>query len=236
MLEPTGQSLLSTNTSFPPTAPGNASISNLPNWTIPLHKLTTLTALLSGNIPQQRSRSAEKRYVNLMVCVMSVDTPVLRSRKEEKAKGKNPTLWVGSWNVTSPPSHNEGEVASCSVKLWEGLAREWGDERVRRGDVVYLENVEFKPTSAKEQAQLVLSPTTGRTPQITILYRTLPRYKSARSDYVYGRNRARAEGDVQLEDASLRPNLELGRSDAGIRRVKEYARWLAEWVEGEPPP
>lgn len=32
-----------------------------------------------------------------------------------------------------------GEV-SCGVKLWETCAREWGDGRVRRGDVVLLES------------------------------------------------------------------------------------------------
>lgn len=76
-----------------------------------------------------------------MVCVMAVDTPVLRQRKEEKARGQEGTLWIGGWRITAPPvegSKGSGEV-SCTVKLWEGLAREWGDGKVRRGDVVLLE-------------------------------------------------------------------------------------------------
>lgn len=87
-----------------------------------------------------------------MACVMAVDTPVRRQRKEEKARGQEGTLWIGGWKVTAPPEaagdrgntgHEDGGgvgEAGCSVKLWEGLARQWGDAAVRRGDVVLLES------------------------------------------------------------------------------------------------
>lgn len=74
-----------------------------------------------------------------MVCVISVDQPKLLKRKEEKARGWEGTLWVGKWVVTAPPIGGEAEV-SCEVKLWDELAREWGDDRVRKGDVVLLES------------------------------------------------------------------------------------------------
>lgn len=80
--------------------------------------------------------------VNTIVCVLSVDQPVLRKRKEEKAKGRDGTLWIGNWSVTAPPpADSEGEVGSCVIKLWDKVAQEWGDERVRKGDVVLLESM-----------------------------------------------------------------------------------------------
>jgi hypothetical protein len=44
-------------------------------------------------------------------------------------------------------------------------------------------------------------------------------------------------GQVKMvpEDKSQRPDLRIGRSDPGIRRVAEVARWFADWVGGEPP-
>lgn len=38
------------------------------------------------------------------------------------------------------------------------------------------------------------------------------------------------------EDRAFRPDLRLARSDAGVRKVAEVARWFAEWVGGEAPP
>lgn len=34
-------------------------------------------------------------------------------------------------------------------------------------------------------------------------------------------------------DKALRPDLRLGRSDPGVRKVAEVVRWFAEWVGGE---
>ncbi len=70
---------------------------------------------------------------------MAVEQPVLRQRKEEKARGAAGTLWIGRWEVTAPPTGGEDAV-KCDVKLWEGCARDWGDDKVRKGDVVLLES------------------------------------------------------------------------------------------------
>ena len=75
----------------------------------------------------------------MIVCVMAVAQPVLRQRKEEKARGATGTLWIGRWEVTAPPLGDEDPV-KCDVKLWEGCARDWGDDKVRKGDVVLLES------------------------------------------------------------------------------------------------
>lgn len=76
----------------------------------------------------------------MMVCVMAVEQPVLRQRKEEKARGAMGTLWIGRWEVTSPPVSGEDPV-KCDVRLWEGCARDWGEDKVRKGDVVLLESM-----------------------------------------------------------------------------------------------
>ena len=78
-------------------------------------------------------------------------------------------------------------------------------------------------------------------PRITVLYRTLPRRQPASGlaeNYAIPRfGVPRREEDVLVpEDAALRPDLRLERSDMGIRRVKEVADWFARWVDGEAPP
>ena len=70
-----------------------------------------------------------------------------RQRKEEKSRGQEGSLWISSWKVVAPPvsatsgkKGQEAEEASCGVKLWNEVAREW-DGKIRRGDVVLLESV-----------------------------------------------------------------------------------------------
>ena len=137
------ESYLSLNTTIstpnqsqlPPSA-DQSSLLNLPRWSIPLSKLSSLPTLLA--------RRSAPETVALIVCILSVDTPVLRKRKVEKQRGEEGTLWIGGWVVTAPiiargyePS---GGGEGCGVKLWDGWARDWGDERVRKGDVVLLES------------------------------------------------------------------------------------------------
>jgi hypothetical protein len=77
---------------------------------------------------------------------LNVDSPVLRKRKEEKERGQEGTLWIGNWGVTSPPDSSgsskqgAGGECGCGVKFWGEVARSWGDEVVRKGDVVLLES------------------------------------------------------------------------------------------------
>ncbi|CAD6577872.1 MAG: hypothetical protein TREMPRED_002055 [Tremellales sp. Tagirdzhanova-0007] len=137
------ESMLSLNTTtsnpslFPPTAAGNDSVSHFPRWHIPLNKLVTLQSLLH----RSRARLREKLFVSVIVCALVVEQPVLRQRKEEKSRGMVGTLCIGRWEVTAPPLGNGNENAEkIEVKLWEGFARDWGDDKVRRGDVVLLDS------------------------------------------------------------------------------------------------
>jgi hypothetical protein len=136
------ESFLSLNTTISSLPPSGdvASVLNLPKWTIPLTKLSSLPTLLSTS-PREDTK------VSLIVCVLSVDTPVLRQRKEEKRRGMDGTLWIGGWVVTAPNVWigyaPEGDGSGCGVKLWGEVARDWGDEVVRKGDVVLLESESF---------------------------------------------------------------------------------------------
>ena len=58
------------------------------------------------------------------------------------------------------------------------------------------------------------------------------------SDYVYRPKLPALPKTSALlpEDKALRPDLRLGRSDPGVRKVEEYARWFADWVGGDAPP
>lgn len=102
-------------------------------------------------------------------------------------------------------------------------------------------DVELKSASAKELPHLVLTPFSR--PKLTILYRTLPRYiTTTASDYIY-----RAPGavsrhldserkrDMVKEDRYLRPDLRLGSSDVGVRKVAEVVEWFADWIGAERP-
>lgn len=107
-------------------------------------------------------------------------------------------------------------------------------------------DVEYRSANTKEPACLTISTSpSGPQPRITILYRTLPR-RASPTDYLPSRNphqlrnfheegRACRSSAFIAEDALLRPDLTLGRSDPGVRRVAEWARWFAEWVGGEMP-
>ncbi len=97
------------------------------------------------------------------------------------------------------------------------------------------QDVEFKAATSKEAAQLILSPSPSHTPRPTILYRTLPRY-TTQSDYAYRAKRDGSDKSMLPEDRAVRPDLQLARSDAGVKKVVEYARWFARWVGGEGPP
>ncbi|WVQ68421.1 uncharacterized protein L199_006629 [Kwoniella botswanensis] len=244
-------SLSTTTTSFPSqsqllTNPGNTSVSNLPRWSIPLHRLSTLHSLLS-------STSRGKLMCSVIVCVLACEPIVQRQRKNTfqsgftrkviaQEEGGGSVLHIGKWTVTAQPSAGEVELTSI-VRLWDDCALEYA-EKMRRGDVVLLENVEYKPSTAKESSHISISP--HHSPKITILYRTLPRYESAaRNDYIYqpptrlgkppttgGKG---TRGRMLLEDKMLRPDLRLGRSEIGIRRVEGIAKWFAEFVGGEGP-
>lgn len=138
---------------IPPSAGAETSIFNFPSWSVPTSRLTSLQDVLKkGSAPQQgglvfdNGYGGKERY-NIIACIASVDTPLERQRKTQlgmrgRTKGRqdaSDTLWIGKWMITAPPDGNEGQV-SCVVRLWDECAKDWGDEKVRKGDVVLLES------------------------------------------------------------------------------------------------
>ncbi|WVQ72066.1 hypothetical protein IAR50_001610 [Cryptococcus sp. DSM 104548] len=230
---------------LPPTAvDGNTSIANFPAWSVPIAKLSTLQDVLRAR-PRPATRRLsdggfnQERYT-LIVCIVSVDAAVERQRKAIQGysrgmgnRTEGDTFWVGKWSITSPPVGRDSEM-SCDVKLWDKCAREWGDERLKRGDVLLLENVELKPASAREPPHLNITPATN--PKITILFRTIPSFTTAsRSDYIYRRPNTilpdlGEKREVVKEDRQLRPDLRLGRNDVGIRKVGDVVAWFEQWL------
>ena len=96
-------------------------------------------------------------------------------------------------------------------------------------------DAEFRPGSKKDKPQLVLSSSNPQT-KATVLYRTLPRF-TGRTDYdrasPTGKHAGGADGAKMVpEDKALRPDLRMARSDPGVRRVADMARWFADWVGG----
>ena len=108
--------------------------------------------------------------------------------------------------------------------------RERGDSSLNR-----MVDVEFKPATRKDKAQIVLSPTPSFSPKPVILYRTLPRY-TGENDHVYRpAGPGRPGQKIVSEDKALRPDLRLGRSDPGVRRVADTVAWFSAWVGGQGP-
>jgi hypothetical protein len=136
-LETQDESFLSLDTTISSLPPSGevSSVLNLPKWSIPLTKLSSLPTLIQSH--------REPSSISVIVCILSVDTPILRQRKEEKRRGQDGSLWIGGWVVTAPNIWvgyaPQGDGGGCGVKLWGDAAREWGDEVVRKGDVVLLE-------------------------------------------------------------------------------------------------
>ncbi|KAI0261366.1 hypothetical protein BC834DRAFT_830447 [Gloeopeniophorella convolvens] len=96
----------------------------------------------------------------------------------------------------------------CKLTAWRDVAETWGGATqapgIRRGDVVYFENV-LIVTEAGGPAALTASPNLRS--RAEICYRTMPRTSVP-------------------ADVRLRPDLRLGASDAAVRRVAAVVAWF----------
>ncbi|KAG8997821.1 hypothetical protein FRB94_007429 [Tulasnella sp. JGI-2019a] len=171
------------------------SIGRFPTFHFNLHRLSSLHTLLKA-IPARK----EKRLVCLLVAVLEIEGPTLITTKAGVEMGLL-KLIVGD---------ELGMVAK--IVCWRETALDWGggedrmgEGAVRKGDVVFLENlaVTYNPP-----APTTLSASPSERSQMIICYRTLP--MNAR------------------EDRHYRPDLRLGQSDAALRRVATVVRWVEE--------
>ncbi|VDB83328.1 unnamed protein product [Peniophora sp. CBMAI 1063] len=147
------------------------------------------------------------KKVNVLVAVFEVDGPSSIKVKKGVDAGKE----VSVLNLTL--GDDEGVV--CRLTAWREVAETWGGlssaTGVKRGDIVSLENVHavWEPKSA-----LALTASPNLKSRAEICYRTMPRLSFP-------------------EDARLRPDLELGQSEAAVRRVMTLVDWF-EAMAGLP--
>ncbi|KAL7422437.1 hypothetical protein Q5752_003085 [Cryptotrichosporon argae] len=212
--------LSSLASSFSPTAAPTSSISLLPTWSVPLDRLAPLHSLFEA----PRAKGWGYSFT-VLACVLEAGGVLDVARKtalmHAAAHGQGDTVAVASWKVTAPPDKG-GDPVALEVKMWDRVARECAG--VRKGDVVLIENAELKHATARNPAHLSL--TASARPRVTILYRTLPRRLA--NPYVAAAA-ADARAAIVDEDRRLRPDLRV-TGDAGVRRVAESARWLADWL------
>ncbi|KZV71959.1 hypothetical protein PENSPDRAFT_751338 [Peniophora sp. CONT] len=140
------------------------------------------------------------RKINVLLAVFEVEGPTSIKVKKGPDAGKE----VSVLNLTL--GDDDGIV--CRLTAWREVADTWGGltsaTGVKRGDIVSLENVHavWEPKSA-----LALTASPNLKSRAEICYRTMPRLSFP-------------------DDARLRPDLELGQSEAAVRRVITLVDWF----------
>jgi len=144
--------------------------------------------------------------VNVLLAVLEVEGPdTIRIKKGPDAGSEISLLKL---------ILGDEESAVCKLTAWRETAETWsgatGDISVKRGDVLFIENV----MATWDQTT---SPTLSASPhlksKVEVCYRTMP----------YTR-----------EDHLLRPDLRLGESDMAVRRVAAVVRWFEGMAGLEP--
>ncbi|PBK92948.1 hypothetical protein ARMGADRAFT_1102434, partial [Armillaria gallica] len=179
----TSASLLETQETQETHYSDTSSIARFPTFHFNLHTLGTLNGLRGGS-----------RKMNFLLVVLEVDGPdTIRTKK-------GPEISILKMIL----GDDEGNM--CKLTAWREVADVWGgmtgSVRVKRGDIVFLENV---TATCEPQASLALSASPYLKSQLQICYRTLM-YTQA--------------------DARLRPDLRLGISDPSVRKVESLVRWF----------
>ncbi|KAK0196754.1 hypothetical protein F5146DRAFT_1099179 [Armillaria mellea] len=161
-----------------------SSIARFPTFHFNLHTLGTLNGLRGGG----------SRKMKFLLVVLEVDGPdTIRTKKGPEISLLKMIL-----------GDDEGNM--CKLTAWREVADVWGgmtgSVRVKRGDIVFLENV---TATCEPQASPALSASPYLNSKLQICYRTLM-YTQA--------------------DVRLRPDLRLGISDPSVRKVENLVRWF----------
>ncbi|KAK0211098.1 hypothetical protein DFS33DRAFT_350718 [Desarmillaria ectypa] len=165
-----------------------SSIARFPTFHFNLHTLVTLNAL----------RSWGSRKMNFLLVVLEVDGPdTIRTKKGPDA-GREISI------LKMILGDDEGNM--CKLTAWREVADIWGgmtgSVRVKRGDIIFLENV---TATCEPRVSPTLSASSYLKSNLQICYRTLV-YTQA--------------------DTRLRPDLRLGISDPSVRKVESLVRWF----------
>ncbi|KAJ8583142.1 hypothetical protein M405DRAFT_749097 [Rhizopogon salebrosus TDB-379] len=167
----------------------SSSIVRLPHFQISLHKISSLTSIYSCNI-------ARGTKVNVLLAALEVEGPDAVRVKKGLDAGKEVSI------LKMILGDEEGSV--CKLTAWRDIADAWGTLGVKRGDIIYLENL--TPT-CEPGSSITLTASPYNKPTAEICFRTMP--------YTY-------------EDNRLRPDLRLGQSDAAVKKVAALARWFEQ--------
>ncbi|KAK0484033.1 hypothetical protein IW261DRAFT_1550230 [Armillaria novae-zelandiae] len=186
----TSASLLDTQETQETQYSDTSSIARFPTFHFNLHTLGTLDGLRGGS-----------RKMNFLLVALEVDGPdTIRTKKGAEISLLKMIL-----------GDDEGNM--CKLTAWREVADVWGgmtgSVRVKRGDVVFLENV---TATCEPKASPALSASPYLNSKLQICYRTL----------MYTQT-----------DAKLRPDLRLGFSDPSVRKVESLVRWF-ETMAGLP--
>ncbi|KAI0293485.1 hypothetical protein B0F90DRAFT_1822066 [Multifurca ochricompacta] len=186
-----------------------SSIARFPDFQFSLGALSALSLAL-GSVRGPPWGRGNKKVCCFLLAVLEVDGP------DEVTVRRGPD----TGHVVSVLRLIVGDETStiCKLTAWRQVAETWGGG-IRRGDVVYFENILATATEENGSSgggstshaptfTLVASPYLHS--QAEICYRTMPRTSVP-------------------ADMRLRPDLRLGASDATVRRVAAVVPGLSEW-------
>ncbi|KAI0056445.1 hypothetical protein BV25DRAFT_1814042 [Artomyces pyxidatus] len=168
-----------------------SSIARFPDFHFNLHALTSLSTLKSGK---------GSRKVNVLLAVLEVDGPDSITLRKGADAGKD--IYVLKMIL------GDEDNVVCKLTAWREVAEAWGGVldtvAVRRGDILYLENVS---AVWEDGSAIALTASPHLKSKAEICYRSMPRA-------------------AVPEDDRLRPDLRLGYSDAAVRRVSAVVGWF----------
>ncbi|OAX38181.1 hypothetical protein K503DRAFT_800650 [Rhizopogon vinicolor AM-OR11-026] len=166
-----------------------SSIARFPHFQISLHKVSSLSSLYSCNV-------ARGMKVNVLLAALEVEDPDAVRIKKGPDAGKE-------ISVLKMILGDEGG-SICKLTAWRDVADAWGALGVKRGDIIYLENL--TPT-CEPGSSITLTASPYNKPTVEICFRTMP--------YTH-------------EDNRLRPDLRLAQSDAAVKKVAALAHWFEQ--------
>ncbi|KAG0701678.1 hypothetical protein DFH29DRAFT_546065 [Suillus ampliporus] len=164
-----------------------SSIARFPHFQISLHKVSSLASLYSENITRGRK-------VNILLATLEVEGPDTVRVKKGLDVGKEVSV------LKMILGDEDGSV--CKLTAWREVADAWGVLGLKRGDIIYLENL---TPACEPGSSITLTASPYNKPTAEICFRTMP----------YTR-----------EDNRLRPDLRLAQSDAAVKKVAALTQWF----------
>lgn len=182
--------------SYNETQSSDGSIARFPSFDFSLHTLVSLSTI---------KPFFGTRKVCVLMAVLEVDGPDVIKIGKGTETGKE----IGMFKMIL----GDEDGAVCKLTAWREVADVWsgvaGEPGIKRGDVVYLENVS---ASCEPGTPLALTASPHLKSKAEICYRTMPRASFP-------------------EDQRLRSDLRLGYSDATVRKVASVVTWFEKMAD-----